>query len=184
MKKAVFLCLGFLLYASAVFGQGGAIGLYADTLLYSCDFDDTGPGLVSIYAVHKYSPGASASEWRVVSGGGWNCAWTGDLNHFPTVIGNTQAGITVGYQGCLVSPILLVTINFFCLGTSPPCAFVEVVADTAMTAEGQIQVVDCDYNAHVGVGSKLFVNNDGTCGRPCGIAIRETSWGRVKALYQ
>jgi hypothetical protein len=182
MQKTLTLSVGILLCAGAAFGQAGGIGLYVDVVVFSqCDYDDTAPNSVDIYAVHKHTQGATASRWKVEAGGGFNCAYIGEIT--PTgSVGDTQNGIAIGYGACLSSTILLATIHYLCSGTNPPCAFLEVVPDPSAPS-GKIEVVDCSFVTLEGVGSTLFVNNDGTCGRPCGIPTRETNWGRVKALY-
>jgi hypothetical protein len=185
MKRLLIITLGLVLCTSVAFGQAGGIGLYVDQPTYTdCDYDDTGAALVPVYAVHLYSiPGATASQWLLVEGGGFNCSYTGEIVHMPTVIGATRTGISLGYGGCIAPPTLLVTINYFCMGTSPACASLEIVGDPA-SGSGLIEVVDCAFTRKFGVGSMMFFNDDGTCGRPCGIATKEVNWGRMKALYE
>ena len=182
MKKLLLLSLGILLCASIAFGQAGYIGLFTDPVYTSCDYVDMGAALVPVYAVHKACPGATASQWMVVLGGGFNCTYTGEIIGPPTSIGSTQAGISIAYGGCLPSDLLLATINFFCMGASPPCASIEVVADIAAPS-GTIEVIDCGYVKLVGNGSILYMNPDGSC--DCGeiVPTKETSWGQIKSLY-
>jgi hypothetical protein len=118
----------------------------------------------------------------LVTGGGWNCIYTGEIVHMPVVIGATQAGISLGYGGCLPCPNLLVTINWFCQGISPSCAYLEIVPDLA-AASGTIEMVDCAFILRTnGVGSKLYANPSAPCAL-CGLPTQETNWGKVKALY-
>jgi hypothetical protein len=182
MKKALTLSVGILLCAGAAFGQAGAIGLYAEGTYTQCDYDDTASAIVTVYAVHKYTQGATASQWKVQAGGGFNCTYIGETPPFG-VIGDTQNGIAINYGTCITSDFLLVLIMYHCTGSNPACAYLEVVPDPSAPT-GKIEVIDCNLAKLTGVGSKLFINNDGTCGRPCGIATREANWGRVKALYR
>jgi hypothetical protein len=76
---------------------------------------------------------------------------------------------------------MLVTINFFCQGISPVCAYLEIVGDPA-SGSGQVLVVDCSLTVRTGVGGIMYVNSDGTC--TCYDAIIDTNWGQIKALYQ
>jgi hypothetical protein len=171
-----------LLCAGTVFGQVGFIGLFPDAgTYYQCDYVDAVPGLVPIYAVHKYTPGATASQWMVVLGGGFNCIHVGEIVHMPVSIGSALSGVSLGYGTCIAADILLVTINFFCQGISPTCAYLQVVGDIA-SASGEVEVVDCTFTLHIGVGGTLYFNADDTC--YCLITTKETSWGKVKALYQ
>ena len=64
MKTSLFVTACILLIAGAAFGQAGGIGLYVDHPAYvQCSYDDTGDALVPVYAVHKYCPGATGSQW-------------------------------------------------------------------------------------------------------------------------
>jgi hypothetical protein len=169
--------------ASMAFAQAGGIGIYVDTPAYtSCSFTDAAAALVPTYVVHKLCPGATASQFMVVPGGGWNCTFTGEIIAVPTSIGSSLAGLSAAYGGCLASDILISTINWFCAGTSPACAYLEVVPDPAAPT-GTIEVVDCAFIKHVGVGSMLFVNPGAGCGRACGLPTSETSWGQIKSIY-
>jgi hypothetical protein len=185
MKKVLLLTLAISFCASMAFGQAGGIGLFV-TVPYnqdSCYVEDTGAALVPVYAVHMYCPGATASQWMLVTGGGWNCTYTGEIVHMPTSIGNTQAGISLGYGGCKACPLLVVTINYFCMGTSPTCAYLQVVGDPA-SGSGTIEVVDCAFARHVGCpGGKLYANADETCDPCVPLPTRQTSWGKIKTLY-
>lgn len=182
MKKALVLSVAILLYAGVVFGQAGAIGLYVDTPAYAqCDFIDAAPALVAIFAVHKFCPGATGSQWMVVSGGGFACSYVGEIPPMGAA-GSSQTGISISYGGCVPCDVLLVTINYYCTGTSPPCAYLEVVADPSRPT-GDIIAVGCDFVQYPAPGARLYINPDGSCS-PCGIATRETNWGKVKALYQ
>jgi hypothetical protein len=165
------------------FGQVGGIGMYVDTPTYvDCDFLDTGNALVPIYCVAKYNAGSTASQWMMVTGGGWNCTYTGEIVAMPTSIGGTQTGISLGYGGCQVGDLLLVTVNFFCMGISPTCAYLEIIGDPS-SGSNTVEVVDCAYVRFTHCpGSKLYANPDVTCD-VCGLPTHETSWGKIKTLY-
>ena len=184
MKKVLLLTLAIMICASMAFAQAGGIGLYVDAGTYvACDYTDTGNALVPVYVVHKLCPGATASQWMLVAGVGFNCTYTGEIIALPTSIGSTQSGISIAYGGCLgATNLLLATVNYFCMGISPTCASLEIVADPAAPT-GLIEVIDCAFVKHQGVGSMLFINNDGSCGRPCGLPTNETSWGQIKSMY-
>jgi hypothetical protein len=181
MKKLLLISLALVLCASTAFGQAGTIGLFVDNPGFvQCTFVDAAPALVPIYAVHHITPGATASQWMVVPMGGWNCTYTGEIIHVPVSIGNTQSGLSASYGGCLSAPILMATINYFCMGVSPTCAYLEVVPDPAAPT-GTIEVVDCSFVKLIGSGGVIYANNDGSC--DCYDPVKSTSWGGVKALY-
>jgi hypothetical protein len=171
-----------MLCAGAAYGQAGGIGLYFDTPVYAtCDYADVAPALVPVYVVHKLTPGATASQFMVISGGGFNCTYTGEIIHVPVSIGSTQTGISVSYGGCVPSDILIATINYFCMGTAPVCSYLEVVPDPAAPT-GTIEVVDCAFVKLIGNGGRADINSDGSC--HCGNPTTDTTWGAVKTLYQ
>lgn len=182
MKIVLILSIGILLRAGTVFGQAGAIGLFPDSpSYYWCSFEDV-LGLVPVYAVHKNTPGATASQWKVVASPGFTCINTGEIVHMPTSIGSAFNGISLGYGGCFASDILLVTINFFCQGTSEECSYLYVVGDPG-SGSGQVEVVDCDFTLLIGAGGGVYVNPDGSGTCDCLITVTETTWGKIKASY-
>ena len=186
MKIVLVLTAMILLCASAVYGQAGVIGLYVDAPTYvNCGYTDTAPALVPIYVVHKVTPGATASQFMVAAGGGFNCTYTGEIIAAPVSIGSTQTGLSASYGGCLASDILIATINYFCMGTSPTCANLRVVPDPAAPT-GQIEVVDCAFQKRTGFGFPFYINEDFTCRslQMCQIPTKNTSWGEVKVLYR
>ena len=182
MKKLLLLSLGILLCASIAYGQAGYIGLFSDPAYTTCSFVDAGAALVPIYVVHKVTPGATAVQFVVTPGGGFNCTYTGEIIAVPVSIGNTQAGLSASYGGCLPSDILIATVNYFCMGTSPACASLTVEPDLAAPS-GTIEVIDCSFVKLEGNGSVFYMNPDGSC--DCGeiVPTQETSWGQIKSLY-
>jgi hypothetical protein len=171
-----------LIIWSVAFGQAGYIALFFDQPAYSnrC-YDDLTAALVPVYVVHQLTPGATASQFMVVSGGGFNCVYTGEIIAVPVSIGSTQSGISVSYGGCVPSTILIATMNYFCQGISPANAYLEVVPDPAAPT-GTIEVVDCSFVKLVAYGGRAYFNTD----QPwlCVDPTRQTSWGAVKALYE
>jgi len=163
-KLLIVVMVGVLLFSGVAFGQpAGYIGLYTDASTYTnCIMNDFGPALVPVYVVHKAIPGATASQFMVTMGGGFNAIYISEIVHMPLSIGSVLTGISIAYGGCLPSDILLVTINYFTQGISPSCAYLKVVADPA-SPNGQIEIDDCAFNILLGGGSTLYVNPDGTC---------------------
>ena len=182
MRNVAILSVGILLFASAVFGQVGIIGLYSDLAYTVCHTLDYGPALVPVYVVHKPQPGATASQFMVVPGGGFNCTYTGEIINVPVSNGSTQTGLSASYGRCVSAPILIVTINYFCTGTSPPCASLEVVPDPAAPT-GTIEFIDCSFAKLVGKGWIMFFNPDSGCNCYIVGPTRFTTWGNVKALF-
>lgn len=182
MKKLLLLSIGILLCASVAFGQAGFIGLYVDPAYTDCDYSWTGPALVPTYVVHKSCPGATASQFMVQQGGGWNCTFTGEIVAIPVSIGSSLGGLSASYGGCRPSDILISTINWFCMAAPPTCSYLQVVPDIAAPS-GEIEVVTCTFTKIFGNGSILYGSPDGSC--DCGeiVPTRDTNWGQIKSLY-
>ena len=75
---------------------------------------------------------------------------------------------------------------------SAPCDRIDIVADPTAVPPG-IWAADCTEpvaNLLPVTGGAMYLNNDGTCPctigplQDCLIPVKETSWGRVKAIYQ
>lgn len=182
MTKTLIL-LALLVAASApgAFAQAGYIGLYADEAGTACSVTDHGGSQVNVYVIHQAVSGAAASQWRIAPGAGFAMTYLGESS--PVVaMGDTQSGVSTSYGSCLASPILLATVTYISHGASASCSYLEVVADPA-SSSGTIEVVDCSSQRLTGVGSRLYVNPDGSC--PCGQAnpAQDTDWGRIKSMY-
>jgi hypothetical protein len=182
MKRALLLSLGIILASGLAYGQAGFIGLFTDFGYTDCSLVDT-PGEVSVFAIHKASAGATASQFRIAVDPGMTCTTVEVINNFPTTLGDPASGISISYGFCYPSDILLFTWVFSCSGTSAPCSIMEVVPDPA-AASGTIEVFDCNQFKLVGGGGIMYVNPDGSC--DCGEVVpsEDTSWGQIKSLYQ
>ena len=189
------IVISAVLAAGTVHAQSDYIGIFTDGSYDNCEFSDDSPDTLTAYVVHKnmpFSTGSRASRFQVRSGGGFTGTWISEQvasyawYSDPLAIGNSQDGVAVAYILCLPSPILIVTVKYWCVGTSPPCSYLEVVPDPK-SINDSIESVDCDYNLVLSTeGRRLYFNSDGTCDCAEGIstATESTTWGRVKALYR
>jgi hypothetical protein len=117
-------------------------------------------------------------------GGGITCIFMGEFIQISAYSGSTQTGIWAMYTGCQPAEILIAIIEYYCLGTSPSCAFLAVAPHPA-SASGEIEVVDCQETTHFTPSSSIIMNDyTGTCGDCVPAATEPTTWGRVKTLYQ
>jgi hypothetical protein len=89
-------------------------------------------------------------------------------------------GVSIAYSQCLGSPIALGRVDLF--GSSAPeCTEIRIVPDPGAYS-GKIEVIDCAGNRVFGDGGYGAVNPNSEC--LCGaVAIHETTWGGIKALY-
>jgi len=195
MKTLVLTAFGLIVLATTTASaQPGAIMLYSDNPTFTnCNLIDAAPGLLNVFVVHNFTAGATASQFAVEECGPFELAylaWT--AAHLVTVGGDTRTGVAVSYDtGCAVGPILVGTIAYFGEGTTPPCAYLRVIADPA-AASGQIEGVDCGFLSTFPAGSLMSINSDGTCFcvagggfPPCNpVPTEESTWGKVKSLYR
>lgn len=184
MRKMLLLSMVLLCASSPAFAQyPGSIGLFADPGATTCDVYDV-PGILSIYAVHVFTFGATGAQFMVTCAWGANMMYLSDVVTPPYIsIGNSQTGIAIAYGMCVPSPNMILTIQYFAQGLSDPCSYCQVMADPTANPPG-IYVTDCGsppllLNA---TGGDVVVNPEPGC--YCNIPVEETSWGQVKALYQ
>ncbi len=188
MKRFMLLSIGLLLVAGLAFAQPGSIGLFSNVIGTNCDVYDSGPGLVLVYVVHMYTPGATASQFSVASMWGNAMTYLSEAVTAPyikigTCYSNT-AGCAIAYGGCIGSPNMILTLQFFASGTTPPCSYLQVMPDLTPPAKTSVLVTDCSdppllLNA---TGGDVVINPNAGC--MCDIPVEETSWGQIKSLYQ
>jgi hypothetical protein len=185
MKRSLLIAFSLALFATTAFSQAGSIMLFSDPGATNCDVYDI-PGLVVVYVVHMYTSGATGAQFRVdhMSWGAGTLMWIADAVTPPYVpVGNSQTGIQIGYGLCMISPNLILQIQYLAQGLSPPCSYIQVVSHPTATPPG-ILVADCAIPPILwpATGGDVVVNPDPTC--MCDIPVQETTWGQIKALYQ
>ncbi len=179
MKRSLLIGLCLLVGAGGAFAQvTGSISVAADMMFMECNVVDAG-ALVQVYLGHVYTDGATASQFKLdVSATGW--VHLGDMWAFPTVIGTSISGASVGYGACMAGTIYLGMVNFF--GSSAPeCTYISIVADPS-SLSGEIEGVDCSETKFFPTGGQAIVNSNSSCN--CGCPVEETTWGRIKATYR
>jgi hypothetical protein len=163
----------------------GMIGVYADPTGADCNIVATTSGLKRVHIVHSRTDGATASQFSAPKPACWtNAVYLSDVTMFAIAIGNSQTGIAIGYGQCHTGSVHVMSIDYF-IQTAPTqfCCPYPVLPDT-YAPSGQIEVGDCSFNTVFGAGATAVVNPDASC--PCSlpsIAVEETTWGRVKAMY-
>lgn len=172
MKRSVLIALALTLCASMAFAQQ-SIMAFSDPGGASCEWNDVGPGLQSVYVFHTNTTGATAGEWTL---GSPPATWSylGESSPFTLVIGNSLEGVSISYQACLQNTFLLMTVNFFGSGLEQPCTYFGII---------NAQVIDCAQGRDFPPGGQGIVNPvDPDC--LCNVPVAETTWGGIKALYK
>jgi hypothetical protein len=171
--------------ATPVRGQAGQINLFVDSLYTYClHYEEYGSYDVHVYVVHQNTPGATGCRFKLKASMSLSWFYWGETSPY-AVTGNTQTGITVNYGACLASDILVTTVLYLKDSQSGRCATIRAVPDPAAPS-GTIEVYDCSGNTLVGGSQPLVINPGGwDCWVWCStIPVEESTWGRVKALYE
>jgi len=173
----------------------GGIVVSALSFGQSCTVLDS-PGLHSIYILHRNTPGAIGSRFKVSTGNGVTWTYVSETVNAPMFVGNTQRGIALCYGDCIAETTLLATISYMGYGTGLSCGQINIVPHPqAQTVEAAM----CDGTPVSLVVNDLYVVRVlGDCGCPSGhvfvgspqvfncqpVAAAQTTWGAIKALYR
>ena len=115
--------------------------------------------------------------------------WVAD-NYAPwSAIGSSPNGVAVAYGTCSLSPIVI-GHSIYSAPASVPCDYIQVVPHPTATS-GAIESVDCTLPTpitYVTGGSILTIDPAGghlcdPCCGFCGLPTSDSSWGRIKRLY-
>jgi hypothetical protein len=159
---------------------------------------DDGPGVKTLYVLHDFNPGATASRFKIQTGPGATWTYLSEVHHFATTQGNTQDGISICYGRCVGSgdQPLLVTINYMSYGTSSGCSRILVVPHPSAQT---VEAIRCDMVPVQTFVGDLVIETGGGCG--CGkdphtfpgtpqsfdcdpVPVATSTWGGIKALYR
>lgn len=172
--------------------QVGMINLASVPNSGACAGRDT-PGLKTIYVQHSIFNGATGSRFRIENGPGATLTYVSEVHHFPQTIGDSQSGITICYEGCIINTQVLVSITYMFYGTSEPCSELRIVPHPDSET---VEAMDCNYEPVADYVQDFKFLGDCGCGfmhdfpgtpRSFGCAplpAEPSTWGRVKALYR
>ncbi len=180
MKLLAAIVIAVLIFAPPVFGQAGALLLADDDQGNDCDLEDKTAGIRSFKVIHVSASGVTASMFSAPIPACFTGTWLSDTAPFPVTVGDSQFGVAIGYGSCLSSPIHVLTINYFCQGTSENCCYYRIQPHPDVES-GEVEVVDCYESLQPGFGGRAVVNPTSSC--PCGPPTQDSTWGRVKSLY-
>lgn len=178
MAKAVTIAFLAVLVASSAFGQAGTIGIFADPNGTNPNLVDNGPGIYSVYVVHVDVSGSEGCQFSAPLPACYPGSFLSDGNVHDVVLGNSQDGVSVAYGQCLSGPIHVLTINVFNQGLTQQCCrwWVRPHPDNV---NQQIEATNCSRDFIYPLGAPGTFNADAGCGDP----YEESTWGRVKKLY-
>jgi hypothetical protein len=160
-------------------GTGGSIGIYADVAGTECNLSDAAVGMTTYHVVHLADFGMTACAYWAPKPSCFTATYLSDTNIFPVTIGNSQAGVSIGYGSCRPGPIHVQSILFFTQGTTPQCCLYPILG---IPSSGNVEAVDCANHLITAYGVTSVINPNGAC--TCGsVKVEESTWGRVKSLY-
>ena len=165
MKKTVvasMLCVAF--FAVSTYAQKPVVGLYADALGSNCNITVATPGVVKFYVVVTGTNPVTAVDFAAPKPACLTGSFLYDEQPFPVTFGNSQTAVTVGFPGCLLGPLHVLTIDYIVEGPSPLCCYYDVEPDPYQPS-GQVELVDCGYNLVYADGLTSTINGNETC--PC-----------------
>ena len=194
----VTISLLCLMCANLAYAQGGWIQLAGDPGGLTCQISNATGSFNLVYQIHQSSPGTTLSRYALAPSNPAAFVWVFD-NYLPNAaLGSAPTGVAIAYGGCKASP-WMIGFSGYTMLASTQCEYLDVVPDPASTS-GTIESIDCTLPVPLKflAGCDILTFNPNgayTCNPPCGrfgpgsfdcgqtVPIRDTSWGRVKSLY-
>lgn len=179
MKKVLLLTVIMVFSASIASAQLGVVGAYSDPAGTDCNIVDAAPGLLAIYIVHTMTNGVSAVQYSAPQASCQTGSWLSDTKPFDVTVGDSQAGVAIGYGGCLSGAVNTLIVQYFADGGTPPCCEYPILPDPTL---GTILVADCAaVEFPINAAPNATINGDVTC--DCAVPVEESTWGAVKQLF-
>ena len=188
LGSVLVFCLGAQpVNADAVY----RIELAADNTMSSCAIVGDGSGLISVHMFMIGTEATTGVQFAAYIPSCWaGVTWLGDVLSEPWLtLGTTQdaGGLSIAFTVCRPLPIYLGAINFFGVASGTCCEFPvtrPMTLSTKYPAWATVLGVDCSFEGYPGTGGRVLVNANESC--PCEqpLAVEESTWGRVKALYR
>jgi hypothetical protein len=194
VRASAVICLGLVFSVSKVLAQTeGVIQVSSDPGYGVCTLVDSSPGIRTIYVLHTFNPGATASRFRIAAGPGVTMTYLSEDHPFPMTAGNTQDGISVCYGTCYAASLQLAAIYYMTYGTSAQCSKILVLPHPAAQT---VEAINCGFSSVRTYAQDMNVGSGCACpsvhvftGTPrhfdcLPLAVEATTWGRVKSLYR
>ena len=207
-RPAIMAGMRFLLLIVAVLyvgwahdarGQGGLVALHTDEFATECNgIPGSDVGTVNIFVFHHFHNGVNSVSYRVQNCG-TTLSWVGDHNFFGETTGTSLEGVSVMYGTCQAADVLIQRIEFSGNGTSPLGSGFRIVPHPD---KSQVEATDCaDTTIYPDAGWGVCYGIDDDCDYyfygihtsiPClprselcqPVPIQDTTWGKIKLLYE
>jgi hypothetical protein len=175
--KAIVLALAALVATATAGGAQlhGRIAIFSDAALTDSTVVDAGSQVIDVYIAHVDHPGVVGSQFRTVADPGFTGVWLSETSPW-FVIGTSPTGVSIWYAynaGCVTTDIVLIKATYWLTGTSVPCSRLRVVGHP-----------EPDYIICTGCNMWEAPCSGGSLRVACPVSTKESTWGRVKALYR
>jgi len=172
-----------------------SIAIWGDPNYPLCEITDA-PGERTVYVVHDYNTGTTAARFKIEPGPGNTMTYVSEVHYFSSTAGNVQDGISVCYGACTLDTPVIASITYMAYGTSSSCSRLLVVPHPSAET---VEAIKCNGVATRAYGADLTLHRPGdACGCPVThgfqgtagvfactpVAVENTTWGAVKALYR
>ncbi len=160
---------------------GGSIGIFSDAGAAGCNlFDDAGPQMLDVYVVHIGHFGADAAWFSAPAPDCFSTAvHLSDTAVFPATTGDSQTGVEIYYTRCESAPVHVLTIHYFVEGLTQSCCYYPVLPHSD---HANIEVKACGTQIYAATSGVGIINPTNECN--CSVAVKEATWGKIKALYR
>ncbi len=173
--------------------QGAYIALSSQEDGGNCSIVSASSGVVRVHIVVLDANNISAIQFAAPQPACWtNAALLSEDITTELVIGDTQdpvRGLSAAWGTCLQGTLHVGTLSFFATGPAPDCCDYPILKaqdDGFPEIPGPIAVVCLEDSLAVeGVPVTATINPTPSCDCTQGpLAVEESTWGRVKALYR
>jgi hypothetical protein len=184
MRKTLVLSLALLLLAGVASAQTyGYIGIYADPMAINCNLTATIGSTMMAYVFHVGAPTRGIEFEATEPAGLMFLAFTGATGvlYIDTPPNGFAGGFSLADGSCLDSPHYYGMAIYTVIGMIDPCTIWHVGPHPV---SGGPWAVDCANVQHLAGEFDATINGDASCF--CGQALpsEESSWGKIKALYE
>jgi hypothetical protein len=154
------------------------IGIYDDELGTNCHLNVTPPAPASVWVVHIYTLGTTASVFRVDDQSQQVQLGFASDN---LVIGNPYSGVEVAYGGCFSGHVTVLRLDFLVVNPLVDCQnILRVVSHPNYPG---VVVQDCNFLIKP-ASQGQFVFGPFACTSCSANPTEQKTWGSVKALYR
>jgi len=188
MKRLLMLAFTVIIVTGLAYSQpvhDGSIDIFSDLGQTSCDIVDQ-MGQIDMYIFHTHTnTGAMASQWRLETPSGWAPIRLSVTPQVPFLsLGDIDTDYSVAYINCQTGSFPIATVSYFGSGNSTGCEYFSILPAADSLAVGIIECVDETFE-YIPRGGQARTHNlaiDPGCA--CTVPIEETTWGRIKSLYE